>query len=110
MDILQVFNPLLEELPLGKDRIIFFYIQTCYFAAGLSELSYPVLFFLAATENWKPKRCQIFAGFSRMALTRTLLLNAINKTHARYLSHLRYQIIGFHINVEKIPFDVTGTV
>ena len=41
-DILQVFNPLLEEILLAKDCIICFYIQTCYFATGLSELSYSV--------------------------------------------------------------------
>ena len=50
-DIFQVFNQLLDELLLGKDCIIFFYIQTCYFATGLSELSYSVLFLLEAREN-----------------------------------------------------------
>ena len=55
-DIGQVLNPLLEELLLGNECIIFFYIQTCYLATSLSELLCLVmllLFFLEARKNWK---------------------------------------------------------
>ena len=48
--IRQVLNPLLEELLLGNECIIFFYIQTCYLATSLSELLSSCYFF------WKPER------------------------------------------------------
>ena len=51
-DILQVLNPLIEELLLGKEFIIFGYIKICYLATGLSELSCSYYyFFLEAREN-----------------------------------------------------------
>ena len=52
-DIGQVLNPLLEELLLGNECIIFFYIQTCYLATSLSELLCSCYFFLEARKNWK---------------------------------------------------------
>ena len=65
---LQALNPLLKELPLGKDCIIFFYIQVWYFAIELSELSCSSSsFFLEARENWKQNRCQIFVRILPLA-------------------------------------------
>ena len=58
---------LLEELPLGKDCTILFYIQTCYFATVLPELSYSYYYFSRSQNKCKPNRCNVF---TRMALAR----------------------------------------
>ena len=89
---------------MGKDCIIFFYIQTCYFATGLSELSYSVLFLLEAREL-KTGSLPSFCRFCKNGLGKN-----INKRHARCLSHLKDTKWLLPYELGEIPYDVIGTV